>query len=280
MNDLDRAIIASGRSKAALPELMRRLAEGELWFAASANERIGRLTPFFVPYHPEVEGGVMELKNGMKLPFAMFEDEEGPHVPLFSSFERVREAMKRARFAARTYSAGSMPAKQALEMIGKADLRAMLNKGCRETGQMVIPANMMRGIADGSAFETEASPQGRTQEAVDIINPADYPTDLIQPAFEILRKHRNFRAAWIFGRGKGQPTAVGGRRYQFLVLMEPRDAAIFHEFNLVVQSAAPPHEADLGYLDENNAAYIADLWRQVAAFYTAPDYERPPGAKS
>ncbi len=266
MNDLDRAIIAIGRSKAALPELMRRLGEGDLWF--------------LLPYHPEVEGGVMELKNGMALPFSRFEDEEGPHVPLFSSFERAREAMKKARFPARTYSVGSMPAKQVLEILGKVELRALLNMGCRQTGQLVIPANMMRDVADGSALQPETSPQPHIQEIVDFIDPADYPTDLLQPAFEILRQHRNFRAVWIVERGKGQPTASGGRRYQFLVLMEPRDAAIFHEFNLVVQSAvAPSDEVDLGYLDENDAAYIAHLWQRAPAFYAAPDYERPPGAK-
>ena len=62
--------------------------------------------------------------------------------------------------------------------------------------------------------------------------------------------------------------------------MDPRDAAISHEFNIVVQSAlAPGDEVDLGYLDENDPAHIAYLWQQAPAFYAAPDYERPPGAK-
>jgi len=46
-----------------------------------------------------------------------------------------------------------------------------------------------------------------------------------------------------------------------------------------VQSAAPPHEAGLGYLDESDTAYIAQLWQQAAPFYVAPDYERPADAK-
>lgn len=266
MNDLDRAIIDLCRSKAALPELMRQLGEGELWF--------------FIPFHPEVEGGEMELKNGMALPFSQFEDPEGPVVPLFSSLERAEEARKKARFPARTFSTAAMPAKQALEILGKAELRAVLNKGCK-TGQVVLPANMMRDIADGSALRPDTEPMPHIHETVNIIDPADYPTDLIQPAFEILRQHRNFRAAWIVERGKGKPTAADGRRYQFLVLMDPRDAVIFRDFNLVVQSAcARTDEVDLGYLDENDTAYIASLWKQTPAFYTAPDYVRPPATKS
>ncbi len=265
MNDLDHAIIALGKSKAALPELMRRLGEGELWF--------------LVPYHPEVEGEKMELKNGMPLPFSQFEDKEGVFVPLFSSYERLRESMKRARFPARTFSAGSMPAKQVLEILGKLDLRAVLNYECPKTGQVGLPPNMLRDVADGSALEPDTELLPTVEMALDIIDPADYPTDLIQPAFEILRKHPAFRAAWVFERGKGQPTAKGGRRYQILVLMSPRDAVFFHDLNLVVQSTTTPtNEVDIGHLDENNPAYIATLWQQAAPFYTAPDYVRPPGA--
>lgn len=265
MNDLDRAIIAIGRSKSALPELMRQLGEGELWF--------------LMPYHPEVEGEIIELKNGMALPFSQLEDDKGPIVPLFSSFERAREAMKKARLPARTFLTGSMPAKQVLEILGKTELRAELNKSCKTGGVILLP-DMMRDIADGSALRPDAETAERVYGKVHILDPADYPTNLLQPAFEILRQHRNFRAAWIFERGKGQPTPAGGRRFQILLLMEPRDPVIFRDFNLVVNAArAREDELDLGYLDEDDPAYIASLWSQAPAFYTAPDYERPPGAK-
>jgi len=70
-NDLDRAIMAVQRSKASLPELYRQLAAGELWF--------------LLPYHPEIEGELLELKNGSPLPFASLTDQQGEAVPLFSS---------------------------------------------------------------------------------------------------------------------------------------------------------------------------------------------------
>src|SRR5436309_7974820 len=80
-NELDRAIMAVQRSKAGLPELYRQLAAGELWF--------------LIPYHPEIEGDLLELKNGSPLPFASLTDQHGEVVPLFSSEARVEEALEK-----------------------------------------------------------------------------------------------------------------------------------------------------------------------------------------
>lgn len=262
MNDLDQAIIACSRSRAALPDLMRALGNGELWF--------------FIPWHPEIEGGVLELKNGDRHPWIQIEDEEGPLVPLFSSLERTREAMKAARFPARTIMAGSMPATNVLAILGRSELRAVLNKGC-QTGQLVIPANMMRDVADGTAFQPAAETAEHSRETMQIIDPADYPTTLVQSAFELMRRHRNFRAAWLLGRGNGQPSPAGGRRLHLMMLMEPRDAAIVRDLDVVVGAECEVDELSLGYVDENDEAYIAHLWKKVPPFYVAPDYEGPPG---
>ena len=53
-------------------------------------------------------------------------------------------------------------ARRKLDFHREWDRRAVVNKGCK-TGEVTIPA------------------------------------DLLQPAFEIPRRHRNFRATWIFG---------------------------------------------------------------------------------
>lgn len=70
-NDLDRAVLAMKRSNAAMPDLCRRLCEGDLWV--------------LLPYHPEFAGQDFELKNGMALPFAQFQGKHGLEVPAFSS---------------------------------------------------------------------------------------------------------------------------------------------------------------------------------------------------
>ena len=49
-------------------------------------------------------------------------------------------------------------------------------------------------------------PVGHTEHGkCNIVNPADYPTHLIQPAFEIMRRHKNFRAAWVLSRITTEP---------------------------------------------------------------------------
>jgi len=80
-------------------------------------------------------------------------------------------------------------------------------------------------------------PGEREHGKLKILNPADYPTDLIQPVFELLRRHKNFRAAWIFGATDAKPQPASGRGYQLLLLMEPRDAVIFHDLNMTVAAA-------------------------------------------
>jgi hypothetical protein len=260
-NDLDRAIVAVQRSKAGLPELYRQLAAGELWF--------------LIPYHPEIEGELLELKNGSPLPFASLTDQQGEVVPLFSSEARLEEALDNGRVPARTYSVGSMPAVQVLEILGKVGLRAVINKSCA-TGQVLIPPNLMRDLADGSALAP--MPLGERQHGkAKILNPADYPTDLIQPVFELLRLHRNFRAAWVFGGTEAKAQPEKGRSYQLLILMQPRDAVIFHDLSMVVAGLRPKvHELGVGLIDEKDLDSIKQLFRKAAPFYTAADYTRPP----
>ena len=260
MNELDRAVMRMAKSHAALPDLMRCLSEGELWT--------------FIPWHPEVEDTDMELTNGMQMPFSQFEDEKGVFVPIFSSFERAREAMKQGRFPGRTYSAAAVDAKILMLILGGANLRAHVNRGCK-TGGVLIGPDMMRGIADGTALATnEFEPTKNVK--LKKLDPADYPTNIVQSLFELMRQHKNFRAAWIFGRPKSQPEPPNGRGYNLMVLMEPRDAVLCRDLNLVAGSAAGKlNELELGYVPINDGSYTAKLFAEAEPFYVAADYERP-----
>jgi hypothetical protein len=261
-NDLDRAIMAVARSRAAMPDFYRELTKGELWF--------------LIRRHPELEGEVLELKEGSPLPFAMLEDAQGVVVPIYSSEARLEEGLKKGRVPPRTYSAAIMPAVQMLEILGKAELRAVINKFCA-TGAITIPPNLMRDLADGSALRP-LPPGERLHDPLQKLDPADYPTNLIQAAFEFMRRHRNFRAAWIFrpGAGEPEPEPVNGHRYQLLFLMDPRDERVFHDLNLVAQaSLGKTDQVRLGLLDEADTAFIARAFREAQPFYVAADYHPP-----
>lgn len=263
VNELDRAIMAFARSKAALPELFRRLREGNLYL--------------LVPFHPEIANETMELQNGMPLPFLQVQTPHGPALLAYSSAARAEEGLKKGRVPPRTYMPAEMPALQGLEIVGAMKLHLTVNKGC-VTGEITLPPKAVCDLADGSALQPLGMGGEKTERlTLDKINPADYPTDLLQAAFEVFRKHREFRAAWIFTRTiAGQPVPEH-RPYYLLTLMEPRDAKLYHDFNLVVQSARGKHELNLSLADEHSPEYIAGLFRQAQPFYVSADYQ-PPGS--
>jgi hypothetical protein len=261
MNELDRAIKAMARSQAAFPDFCRALCKDELWA--------------LIPFHPEIEGEMLEIKNGAPFPFALLREEKGDAVPVFSSEERADEGLAKGRVPARKYSVCTMPAMQLLEILGSTKFGAVINKGCA-TGSITIWPDLMRDLANGEALRvTGVNKTGREHFKLDILNPANYPTEMVQRAFEFMRRHGNFRAAWVFGK-----KSSGLPRYQLLILMDPREDVIFHDLNLTVHVChTKTYETDMGLLDEKDPAYIESLFRQAAPFYVAADYQRPPGAK-
>ncbi len=89
-----------------------------------------------------------------------------------------------------------------------------------------------------------------------------------------MRRHRNFRAAWVFGFAGGQREP--GRGYHLVVLMDPHDDVVFHDLNLVVQTVRKKtDDVQLGLLHETDTALIARTFREAQPFYVAADY-RPP----
>lgn len=263
-NELDLSIKALGRSGSALPRFMRALGEGNLWFLTT--------------YHPEIEGETLEWRKGMRNPFSELCDAKGNFVPIFSSEERVEEALKAGNVAPKTYSAAAMCSVRLLEVLAKMERRTVLNKSC-STGEVELPLNLMSDVADGSAFKAPPMNGPSQQTTLSMIEPADYPTNLLQPVFEFVRQHANFRAVWVFHHGDGNLTPEGGLRYQFVVHMEPRDAAVYHDFQLVLASTCKhPHEAGSGCVDETDENYLAALWNLVTPFYVAVGH-KPPQAR-
>ncbi len=262
MNDLDRAIHALQRSTSATPEFYRQLAQGEFWF--------------LVRYHPEIEGENIEIKNGAPMPFIQFKVEQGVAVALFSSSARVDEYLAKSKTPSHRFSAGSMPARQMLEILGKSNLQAVVNLGCT-SGAVTIPPDLMRDLADGSALQPIHA-AATVHHRLTILNPADYPTHVIQPLFEVMRRHASFRAAWVFALTPEAGRPASPPQYQLLILMDPRDDQIFHDLNMTLAAAerdkAGP-KTGLGFVDETDAGYIAKLFREAPAFFTAADYHHP-----
>ena len=195
-NDLDRALAAYLRSPSAMPELLRRLADAEELHA-------------LMPYHPELPGGAIPIRNGVEFPFIRFEGKQGEVVvPIFSSEQRVDEAIECGQVPVNTFVSGSMPGLQILEIIGVMNFHAQLNRSC-QPGSFILPPDLLRDIASGAVFQPVSEDEPEVERQLLFIDPADYPTDLLQPIFEVLRRHVQFRAAWIFG-SPSRPTGPTG----------------------------------------------------------------------
>ena len=256
-NELDRAIHALGKSTAALPEIYRQLTEGELCA--------------LMPYHPEVDGETIAIQNGSPFNFVRLQDAEGEVVPIFSSEERAEESLTAGKVPPNTFCTATMKSRDLLEILGKMNMQALLNKGC-STGTFVLPPDMMRDLASGEALKPANATGERVEHTLRTVEPADYPTDLIQPLFETLRCDGKFRAAWVFR--KSEPTLKAAMHYMLMVVMNPRDAGLEHHFRIVLANTnQSPNEASATFVDENDAACIAVLLKAGPPFYRAPDFE-------
>lgn len=135
----------------------------------------------------------------------------------------------------------------------------------------------MRDSASGEMLEP--LPEGATETtALNLLDPAEYPTDLIQPVFEFCRQHRQYRAAWVFDSpsGRERVAATGGRAYQLLFLMDPRDRFVHHDLSMVIAAAvATGDDVAHGQVDETDPVYIAKIFSVAEPFYLAADFAQP-----
>lgn len=261
LNELDQAIAAMIRSRVAFPDFCRAVVQGDLCFLR--NYQVG------------IQDEPLVIKKGEIFPLALLEDADGKFTPLFSSEARAEEGMRAGNVPMLTYLPGTLPAKQLLGMLGVTSFGATINKGC-VTGEIAIRAELIRDLASGKILQpTEFRPPTKVREPMTPLDPADYPTELVQGAYEFMRKHKSFRAAWIWVIDKG-----GRPGYTIGVVVEPFDAALFHDFNLAVHAGlSRDYGSYLLLLDENNRALYEPDIKLSSPFYTAPDYLPPPGAK-
>ncbi len=259
-NDLDHAICAAQKTRAHMPELLRKLAAAELIA--------------LVPYHPEMEGAAIKIENGAPFPFSMLKDKDGDVVPLFTSIERMEEGFRKGNVRENTYLPADIAGREIFEVLGVMKMRAVINKSC-STGELTLNDALMRDLADGSALQPGSAPAETKNFTITTIDPVDYPTHLVQVAFEKMKKHSAFRAAWIFTMGGTEDAERNKQNYILLVLMNPTNEQLRHELGMVVRLAAKPgDEFTIMALDEKNDGYVRDFFKRFpATFYTAIGFD-------
>jgi len=259
-SDLDHAIFAAQKTRATMPELLRQLVSAELIA--------------LVPYHPEMEGAQLKIENGAPFPFSILKDKDGEVVPLFTSIERMEEGFRKGKVRENTYLPADITGREIFEILGVMKMRAVINKSC-STGELTLNDALMRDLADGSALRPGTGPAETKNLTITTIDPADYPTQLVQAAFEKMKKHSAFRAAWIFTLGSAEDAQRNKQNYILLVLMKPTNEHLRHELTIVVQLATKPGDQfTITALDEKNEAYVRDFFNRFpTTFYTAVGFD-------
>ena len=256
LNELERALAGALRGPQGNPELFRQLRAAEL--------------AFLLPYHPEMEGKA-ELKNGDAFPIVVWGNDRGQFVPVFTSMGRADEALETVKAGDRKYSVAEMKGQWLFEVLCGMKRQAVLNPACG-TGEVYLNLKVVTMLADGSMFQP-AEPPDREEGTVQIVNPADYPTDLLQPIFQFLRGRPEAKAAWLFERPL--PPGAKDRYFVFAVLVAGDAKVLKQDFNVVGSGTSQaPGGFGVMVLDPKDPTH-AELVQKFQPFYAAPDFRRP-----
>ena len=226
---------------------------------------------FLMPYHPEIMG-TYSLKGGDSGPkIVVWKSSEGPSVPVFTSIERANEACKKLGVPDKKYALAEMKGQQLFSILRAQQYPIMLNPSCGPA-TTYLDQNAIKMLADGSILKP--IPEGAEKRGnVVIVDPADYPTDFLQPLFQFLRQRTDVKAAWLF---KQTDLPAGNDPVYVFVLKALGDAKQLKQDFGVVAKGACPKNAEFGVvtLDPNNAALV-QITSKATPFYSAPDYQAP-----
>lgn len=216
VNELERALRAAARSESGRPAMFRKLLEEKLWC--------------LMPYHPEMEG-TLELAPGSPVTFTTWMMEGGEVVPLFTSPEQLKYAIRVRRDSTRAYTLAELQGRVLMQILAEQDKNVTINPHS-ELAELLLEPQAVRRLADGSIFQTVTRSEQEQSMPMTILDPADYPTTLVQPVFEFIRQHEAFRAAWVFG--EGLPATFQPGRYRMSFWMEPREERLEQELGMVM----------------------------------------------
>lgn len=257
MNQLEAAFARALRGPEGRPEFFRQLRESNLFF--------------LMPYHPEMDG-IMKVAQGDQFNFTVWENSEtGRSIPLFTSLERVDEALKNIGAPEDQYTVAEMKGLWLFDVLAKQPDQFVLNPAC-STGCVYLDTNAARMLADGTILrpvETKGM-----QRRSKIVDPADYPTDLLQPAFRFLRQQPDVLAAWLFE--DADPPNPALKYYCVALLIQGQNARqIEQDLAVVIRESQPENWHFAMSLLDPKSPGTAQILAQYVPFYAAPHFHPP-----
>ena len=243
--------MAALRSPAGRPEFYRQVRESNLLF--------------LLPYHPDLDG-VMTITGEDRMVMIGWTGLHGEYIPAFTSERQATWALKSRGEEEGKYAVAELKGEVFFTLVaGKKDAQVIINPGC-PLGEVRLIECAIKGLATGSILRPVRSVEEATEQMI-IMDPADYPTNFIQPLFEFLRGRPEVAAAWIFRQEPPTPPATV--RYRIgLHITGPREQ-VQQDFVLVAKAARPPNvEFGVTVLDPTHPD-TARMMRGVRPFYRA-----------
>lgn len=186
-NKLEEVLVAACTEPSARPEFYQLLLESELFL--------------LTPDTPQQEGRRV-LEADTKVSFVHLQNANGPFLPIFSSQQRLKEAINQI---GQSYGFLALHGKDLFPLLAQHPPTAVLNPGAAYGKELT--ADEIRRIADGSFIRNE----GRVvQKATQVLigQPAKYPTELVAALQKLFAKHASVQAAylgWIHDPSSGEP---------------------------------------------------------------------------
>jgi len=264
-NDLERAFAKAARGTEAHPELFRQLRKSEL--------------SFLLPYHPEIEGGEFELKNGAPVPpFVIWQNKEGAFIPVFTSEARADAAVAKQtedqHFKRCPYSVGTLKGEILFKVLTVLKRGVVLNPLCG-TEEVYLDKDAVRLLGDGSILEP-IKPVGPPEDRdMTVVLPDDYPTEFLEPLFRFLSERPEVKAAWLFRLDKPRPPLKV--EYGFILVASGNWEQVKQDFGVVAHSYCmdKPEMYYLVQVTHPADPVIKDVLAPMHPFYVAPGYQVP-----
>lgn len=175
-NQLEEALVAACTEPSARPEFYRLLLESDLFL--------------LTPDAPE-ESGKRTLKESEMVSFVDFNGPNGLFLPIFSSQERLQEAVNKMD---RVYGFLVLRGKDLFPLLLQHSRPAVLNPGAAY-GKELTP-DEIRSLADGSVTNHE---RRVIQKATQVLigQPAKHPAELVANLQKLFGKYPSVRAAYL-----------------------------------------------------------------------------------
>jgi hypothetical protein len=197
-------------------------------------------------------------------------------VPIFTSPERLDEAMVGRGKPGELYAAGQMVGKELFRAFCPPHntLRVAINPGCR-CGTHFLDPERIQGIVDGSALEIP-TPGELAMNGLVISLPERQPAKLREPLSKFFAGIPEVKAAWLFY--EEEPKKPHEQVYVVGLAIVGGDAEeIRHEAALAIASICLPEWSSRAFIMDAKDPGLADIMR-CPSFYRTADYVPPPKA--